>query len=126
MKKKKILIIEDDRDLIEMYAMRLEQAGFEVERAENGVWGLEVAKKIKFDIIVMDMSMPAMNGDEMLLKIRGDSENKNSFIIVLSGSAQDDDFKNAKENGASRCLLKSQVTPTGLLEEIEGIIKFKV
>ncbi|MEI7759077.1 MAG: response regulator, partial [bacterium] len=63
---KKIAIIEDDQAISQMYRMKFENEGYEVETAENGEVGLELIKKMKPDIILLDVMMPIMNGDEML------------------------------------------------------------
>ena len=111
---KSILLIEDEGVIAEMYEMRLKKAGFAVTLAGNGAWGLKLAKREKFDIIVMDMTMPAMNGCDMLKHIKSDSKNVDILVIVLSNSAQDNDIAEAKSCGASDYLLKSQITPVRL------------
>ena len=118
----KILLIEDEEAIINMYKLRLEKAGFEVEIAKNGAWGLKLAGQKPFDLIVMDMIMPAMDGCEAIKKLKLDSRTKNVPIIVLSNSAQDRDIVEAKKCGAARYLLKSQVTPTRLSKEIDKVL----
>lgn len=115
----KILLIEDQEDILHMYRMRLGKEGFDVETAKNGAWGLKLSKEIEFSVIVMDIMMPAMNGMQMLEEIRRDSKNVNTPIIVLSNSAQDRDIETAKQHGATSFLLKSKITPVRLVKEIE-------
>lgn len=122
-KKKSVLLIEDENDIIEMYNMHLSKANYDVGMARNGAWGLKLSREQKFDIIVMDMTMPAMSGYDMLKEIRSDSKNQETPIIVLSNSAQDKDIERAKKCGASRYLLKSGITPSKLIREINKIIK---
>ena len=117
-----VLLIEDEEIIAEMYELRLGKAGFKVTVAHNGAWGLKLAKKEKFDVIVMDMTMPAMNGCEMLKHIKKDSLNHTIPIIVLSNSAQDRDIEDTIKNGASNYLLKSQITPVRLIEEIKKVL----
>jgi len=81
----------------------------------------QIAQEKKFDIIVMDMMMPAMNGYEMLTKIKKDSINKKTPTIVISNSAQDDDIENAIKDGADKYLIKSSITPPKLIAEIEAL-----
>jgi len=120
-----VLLIEDENVIAEMYEMRLKKAGFRVVMAGNGAWGLKHAKKEKFDIIIMDMTMPAMNGCEMLKHIKKDSLNHEIPIIVLSNSAQDNDIAEAKSCGATDYLLKSQITPVRLIAEIKKVLNIK-
>ncbi|MDO8259976.1 MAG: response regulator [Candidatus Magasanikbacteria bacterium] len=118
----KILLIEDEEVIAEMYEMRLNKAGFSVTLAGNGAWGLKLARKEKFDVIVMDMTMPAMNGCDMLKHIKKDSLNHEIPIIVLSNSAQDKDIEETIKCGASNYLLKSQITPVRLISEIKKVL----
>lgn len=119
----RILVIDDEEAITGMYKLRLEQTGYEVEVAGNGAWGLKLACQGGFDLIVMDMVMPAMDGYEMLKKIKLCDKCKNTPIIVLSNSAQDSDIDKAKKLGADLFLLKSRITPTKLVKEIKKILK---
>ncbi len=119
---KKILIVEDNDDLIEMYSIKLKEKKYKIQSAQNGIWGLRIAQKKEFNIIIIDISMPEMNGNEMLKEIRKNSKNKHTPIIVLSGSAQEGDIREAKNYGASKYLLKSQVTPSELVKEVEKLM----
>lgn len=119
----KVLLIEDEEAIIEMYKLRLTQEGYEVETARNGAWGLKQAKEKEFDIILMDIVMPAMNGYEMLKQLKTDSKNHSVPIIVLSNSAQDRDIEKTLKCGASCYLLKASTTPTKLIKEVEKILK---
>jgi len=119
----KVLIIEDEADIAEMYEMKLLDAGFSVDMAKNGAWGLKMAKKTEYDIIVMDMMMPAMNGYEMLTGIKKNSKNNKTLVVVLSNSAQDGDIQKAMKLGATGYLLKSTITPAKLVKELRNLIK---
>ncbi len=121
-KKEKVLLIEDEEVIIEMYKIRLEKAVYEVQVARNGAWGLKVACQEKFDLIIMDMVMPAMNGYEMLEKIKKNKVCKNKPIIVLSNSAQDNDIDKAKKLGATSFFLKSSITPAKLVKEVKNLL----
>ncbi|MFH1427909.1 MAG: response regulator [Patescibacteria group bacterium] len=120
---KSVLLIEDQKAIVEMYKLRLEKDGYRVEVARNGAWGIKLAKNNKFDIIVMDMVMPAMNGYDAIEILRADNQTKNVPIIILSNSAQDKDIAKAKKLGATSYLLKSKITPSKLVKEIKKIIK---
>ncbi len=120
---KKVLLIEDEETIIEMYEMRLEKDGFQVQVAKNGAWGLKLATKDNFDVIIMDMVMPAMNGYTAIKKIRKMKNGENVPIIILSNSAQDKEIKKAKKCGATCYYLKSQITPKKLVTEINKLLK---
>ena len=120
---KSVLIIEDEVAIVEMYKLRLEKAGFRVELAKNGAWGIKLAKEKDFDIIVMDIVMPAMNGYNAIKALKVDKKTKDVPIIALSNSAQDKDIKKAKQYGAACYLLKAQITPVKLIDEIKKLLK---
>jgi len=118
----KILLVEDEEAIISMYELQLTKDGYEVETARNGAWGLKLAKEKKFDLIIMDMVMPAMNGYVAIKELKSSENSKKVPIIVLSNSAQDSDIDQAKKLGATSYLLKSNITPAKLTREIEKIL----
>ncbi|MFH1583339.1 MAG: response regulator transcription factor, partial [Candidatus Falkowbacteria bacterium] len=97
----KILLIEDEEAIINMYKLRFQKGGFEIEVARNGAWGLKLAKQKKFDVILLDMIMPAMNGYEAIKILKADDNTKDVPIIILTNSAQDGDIKEVKKLGAT-------------------------
>ena len=118
----KILLIEDEEAIIGMYKLRFQKSGFEIEVARNGAWGLKLARQKKFDVILLDMMMPALNGYEAIKSLKADQTTKDVPIIILSNSAQDNDIKEDKKLGAAVCLLKSMITPAKLVKEVEKIL----
>jgi len=120
---KSILLIEDEEDIITMYKLRLEKAGYRVKVAKNGLWGLKLAREKKFDIILMDIVMPAMDGCRAIKELKADNKTKDTPVIVLSNSAQEGDIEKTKECGAMGYLLKSKITPAKLVKEIEKAFK---
>lgn len=124
-KQAKILLIEDEEAIINMYKLCFDKAGFQIEVARNGAWGLKLARQKKFDIILLDMVMPAMSGYEAIKFLKSDNNTKNVPIIILSNSAQDGDIKQAKELGAAAYLLKSMITPAKLVKEVEKFLNKK-
>jgi len=122
-KKKRVLIIEDERALADLYKMRLEKEGFETEVARNGAWGLRLARIGDFDLILMDMVMPALDGHQAIKSLKEDPRTKKIPLIVFSNSAQENDIKKALELGAVDYFLKAKVTPAGLVEEVKRLLK---
>lgn len=121
----KILLIEDEEAIINMYKYCFAKFGYEIEVARNGAWGLKLAIEKPFDIILMDMVMPAMNGFDSMRKIKEGKQNQNTPVVILSNSAQDNDIELAKQHGAANYFLKSQITPTKLVKEVEKLLKKK-
>src|ERR1700747_729158 len=80
----KIAIIEDDLAIAQMYRLKFEAEGYRVEIAENGKLGLYLCEQLKPDLVLLDLMMPEMNGDEMLEKMRGTDWGKSIRVIILT------------------------------------------
>jgi DNA-binding response OmpR family regulator len=119
MAKSKIAIIEDDQAISQMYRIKFESEGYIVETAENGVLGLELAEKMKPDIILLDLMMPEMNGDEMLAKLRKTSWGKNIKVVILTNVGEQEIPEPVKEMGVSAFILKADMTPRQVVEVIK-------
>lgn len=116
--KKKVLIIDDDQDLLEMYGHKFISEGFEVEKAGNGAWGLKRIREGNFDLVLLDMAMPAMNGIELLKEIQNERKEKSKLkIISLSNTALDEEVREMKDCGADLCFIKIKVTPGEICTE---------
>jgi CheY-like chemotaxis protein len=115
----KVLLVEDDNNLREIYQARLMAEGYDIVTAQNGEEALVVAKQNKPDLIISDVMMPRISGFEMLDILRNTNELKNTKVIMLTALGQDDDQKRAGNLGANRYLVKSQVT----LEDIVNAAK---
>ena len=107
----KIAIVEDDQAISQMYRIKFEAAGYEVETAENGKLGLALAEKMRPDIILLDLMMPEMNGDEMLVELRKQPWGKNIKVIILTNMGEQEVPQNIKDLGVSAFILKADMTP---------------
>lgn len=107
----KIAIVEDDQAISQMYRFKFEAEGYTVETAENGKLGLELAEKMLPDIILLDLMMPEMNGDEMLAKMRKTPWGKNIKVIVLTNMGEQEIPAAMKSLGAEAVILKADMTP---------------
>ena len=108
---KKIAIIEDDQAISQMYRMKFENDGYEVETAENGTIGLELVEKMKPDIILLDIMMPEMNGDEMLKKLRDEPWGKNIKVLVLTNIGELELPKSLSTMDVLGIIMKAELTP---------------
>lgn len=104
--KKRILLIDDEKDLLEEMTLRLEAVGYEVLVAFDGQEGLEKAREDKPDLIQMDVLMPKMNGYQVCRELKGADETKSIPIILLTARAQESDKFLGKETGANAYITK--------------------
>lgn len=121
--KGKILLMEDEDVFADMFGGKLKQEGFEVECVKNGSLGIKEAMKNKYGLFIIDMAMPVMNGDEVAERLKSDDNLKNIPIFILAASASDEDEKRLRELGVTKFLIKTQVTPSELVKEVEEILK---
>jgi DNA-binding response OmpR family regulator len=121
--KGKILFIEDEQVFLEMFGKKLEDEGYEVEYARNGAWGLKEAMKKKFNLILIDMVMPAMSGEEMVAQLKLEGKTKDIPVLVLSASTDDLGFAKMRDLGVIDCLVKTQIVPSELVKRVNEILK---
>ncbi len=119
---KKILLIEDDPFLTEIYVTKFEQAGYSVEVAEDGKSGYEKVKEMKPDIVLLDIVLPNMEGFEVTEKIKNDPEAKDVMVIMLTNLGSDEDIQKANNKGADGYIVKSRYTPSEIVSRVEEII----
>lgn len=115
----KILLVEDDNNLREIYEARLMAEGYEIVAARDGEEALTVAMKEKPDLIISDVMMPKISGFDMLDILRTTEETKNAKVIMMTALSQAEDKARAEKLGADRYLVKSQVT----LEDVAKVAK---
>lgn len=119
----KIAIVEDDQAISQMYRIKFEAEGFVVETAENGKLGLELAEAMKPDVILLDLMMPEMNGDEMLEKLRKTTWGKSIKVVILTNMGEQEVPENVKKMGVSAIVLKADMTPRQVAELIKAQLK---
>lgn len=118
----RIAIVEDDQAISQMYRMKFEAEGYDVETAENGELGFGLAEKMRPDIILLDLMMPVMNGEEMLVKLRATEWGKNIKVIILTNRGEQEIPPEVKELNVSALILKADMTP----RQVAEIVKVKL
>ena len=120
---KKILCIEDDLFIGEMYRRSLAKDGYEVDLISNGDEGLKAALTGVYDLILLDIMLPDKKGTEILQALRSDNEDKvpNSRIVVLTNFDQDDESRLAMQSKAEGYLIKADITPRRLRDIINNL-----
>jgi DNA-binding response OmpR family regulator len=121
----KIAIIEDDIVISQMYRMKFEAEGFEVQTADNGRKGVELAGKMQPDIILLDIRMPEMNGDEALKAIRATSSGKHTPVLVLTNLGEEEAPSALKALGIHSYIVKAEFTPRQVVERVKQALADK-
>lgn len=121
-KKTKVLVIEDERMLTEMYATKFSMEGFEVEKAFDGAEGLTKARTVNADIILLDIIMPKLDGFAVLKELKKDDQLKQTPVLLLTNLGQDDDIKKGKELGADDYFVKSNHTPADVVAKVKELL----
>lgn len=116
---KKILLVEDDDALANVYMTRLEAEGFETRRVNNGEDALATAIEYRPDLVMLDVMMPKVSGFEVLDIIRNTPETANLKVIILTALGQEGDKQRASQLGADDYLVKSQVVITDVVSKIK-------
>ncbi|MCA9324567.1 response regulator [Candidatus Saccharibacteria bacterium] len=119
----KIAIIEDDQAISQMYRFKFEAENFEVETAENGKLGLELVESMKPDIILLDLMMPEMTGDEMLAAMRKKPWGKNIKVVILTNKGEQEIPDSVKQLNVSAVILKADMTPRQVAEVVQKTLK---
>lgn len=120
--KKKILIIEDDVFIRDIYQVKFSQEGFDVTTAEDGNKAVAVLNTLVPDIILLDIIMPYMDGMEVLKRIKGNDALKNIPIIMLTNISEKEKVNEAIENGANDYLIKSHFTPSEVVHKVNTLL----
>ncbi len=122
--KKKILLIDDEPDIVAMTVMRLEANGFNVVTAEDGNTGYELAKTEKPDLIILDLMLPDMDGYQVCRLLKFDEQFKNIPIIMLTARSQKEDKEWGEKVGADLYMTKPYEAKE-LLEKIRLLMENK-
>jgi CheY-like chemotaxis protein len=120
--KKKILFIEDEEIFLEMFGKKLEDEGYEVECATNGSWGVKEALAKNFDLIIMDMVMTAMSGEEIIERLQLEEKTKNIPIIALSATLDEGQLAKLIEKGINDYFIKTRITPSDLAKKVKEVL----
>ena len=119
----KILIVDDDAFLIDMYALKFTQNNFEVSTAFNGKEAIEkLTADFNPDIILLDIMMPEMDGFEMLEKMNKENISPASVKIILSNKGQQSDIDTGIKLGASGYIIKASNTPAEVVSQVNEIL----
>jgi DNA-binding response OmpR family regulator len=119
----KIAIIEDDPVISQMYRMKFESDGFDVQLAHNGEEGVALVESFSPDIVLLDLQMPVMDGEEALTIIRKASWGKTVPVIILTNVGLEEAPKSLKALGVNSYIVKANLTPRQVVQQVKDALK---
>lgn len=114
-----VLIVEDEKGLREAYSLVLDKAGHKVDAVANGLEALDAFKAKSFDMVLLDLRMPRMDGVEFLKKLSPREKFPDTKIIIFSNYDDQKEVAEALEHGATRYILKAWSSPNELMKVVQ-------
>jgi DNA-binding response OmpR family regulator len=121
--KTQVLLVEDDVFLASIYQKKFEMEGFKITVADNGEKGLAEAKKKRYDIILLDILLPKLDGFAVLERLKNDAETKDVPVILLTNLGQKDDVEKGLQAGAVDYLIKAHFKPSEVVQKVRTVLK---
>ncbi|HLD27998.1 MAG TPA: response regulator [Patescibacteria group bacterium] len=122
---KKILLIEDDPDQVELYSAKFQMEGLDIITAGDGRLGLALAAKDRPDLILLDIVMDDMDGLEVLRRLKQDKKTANIPVVLLTNLIKKNLIKESRELGAVGFWSKTEIMPQQIVDRIRKILKIK-
>ena len=122
-KKIKVLIIEDDSFILEMYKIKFESSNFEVISANDGIKGLKTLEKENPDIILLDVIMPKKDGFSVLKAIKSNPALEKIPVILLTNLGQRENIEKGFELGAAGYIIKAHFTPSEIVKKVRDVLE---
>lgn len=119
---KRVLLIEDDPFLIDVYETKLKKSGYKVEVVEKGDLAFEKIKSTNPNLILLDIVLPKMDGWEILKKIKKEEETKNCKVVILSNLGQKEEVDKGLKMGAEKYFIKAHYTPEEIIKKIDKLL----
>jgi two-component system response regulator RpaA len=119
----KIAIIEDDPTINQMYRMKFEAAGFDVQLASDGVRGVALVEAFRPDLILLDMQMPEKDGYHTLKDIRAENWGKDIPVIILTNMGEEESPKELRALGIESYIVKADLTPSQVIERVKETLR---
>ena len=119
---KKILLVEDEDFIRDLYVRQLSKAGFQVKSAADGQIGLDMLKGETFDLLLLDIMLPGINGLQLLREFKTQNPNSPMITILLTNLGQEAVIKEGFELGAQAYLIKASYTPDQVVNEVRNAL----
>ncbi len=120
---KKILIVEDDKFLRDLISQKLTKEGYDVDEAVDGEEGVKMIKEVNPDLVLLDLILPGIDGFEVLVKMKENSNISSTPVIILSNLGQKEDVEKGLKLGAVDYLIKAHFTPGEIIDKIRAVLK---
>lgn len=120
---KRVLLIEDEPEIRSLYAGYLRDSGYEVIEASDGVEGYDKAMEGGWDVMLLDIMLPKQDGIALLKKIKSHPEVGDKPVIALTNLGLDSVINEVFEQGADSYLIKSEITPDKIVNEMEAVLQ---
>ncbi len=122
MNKKKVLFVDDDKFLLDMYALKFSKAGYEVKTADSTEAAMKLVKDGYVpDVMLVDIIMPGMDGLEFISEVRKQNLAANAVVIFLTNQGESDDINKARKLSADGYIVKATTIPSEVLAQVEKI-----
>lgn len=121
-KSKKILLVEDEDFIRELYVRQLTKEGFQIKSAIDGQSGLNLLNSEPFDLLLLDIMLPGMNGLQLLREFKTKNPNSPMITILLTNLGQETVIKEGFELGAQAYLIKASYTPNQVVQEVKNAL----
>lgn len=119
----RILLIDDDAFLRDMYATKFTEVGDEVSVAKSANEAMSIVAEQQFDVVVVDMVMPGMTGVDFIKAVRANTDTKNTQCIVLSNHGEQSDIDAALAVGAAGYIIKAESIPSEVVEKVHALVQ---
>ena len=119
---KKVLIVDDDPFILDMYVLKFKESGFQVETAQDGKSGLKKVKDTQPDVVLLDVVMPAMDGFDVLQELKKIMPAPLPKIILLTNLGQKEDVDRGLQLGADDYIIKAHFTPTEVVGKVKKVL----
>lgn len=118
----KILVVDDDPFILDMYVMKFKEQGFQIETATDGKAALEKITAAKPDIVLLDVVMPKMDGFDVIKKIKENGMLRTFKILFLTNFGQKDDVEKGMQLGADGYIIKAHFTPSEVALKVKELL----
>ena len=121
----RVLMVEDHPDIADLYQLKLQLEGYRVAVASNGMTGLQLARELKPDVVLLDVHVPVLDGLQLLAALRADEETRDIVVVVCSEDDNPQLIQEARRLEAAAYLVKARMLPSGLSQKIGEVLRHR-